>query len=58
MPSEATPFFSIRTIATCARERSLVATIGIKGLVVVDTPDALLVADRIARKTSRGSSAC
>lgn len=27
-------------------ERSLVATIGVEGLVVVDTPDALLVADR------------
>ncbi|HXF53779.1 MAG TPA: mannose-1-phosphate guanylyltransferase/mannose-6-phosphate isomerase [Hyphomicrobiaceae bacterium] len=27
-------------------EKSLVATIGIEGLVIVDTPDALLVADR------------
>jgi len=27
-------------------ERSLVATIGIEGLVIVDTPDALLVADK------------
>lgn len=27
-------------------ERSLVATIGVKGLVIVDTPDALLVADQ------------
>jgi mannose-1-phosphate guanylyltransferase/mannose-6-phosphate isomerase len=27
-------------------ERSLVATIGLKGLVIVDTPDALLVADQ------------
>ena len=27
-------------------ERALVATIGVKDLVIVDTPDALLVADR------------
>jgi len=27
-------------------ERSLVATIGVKGLIIVDTPDALLVADQ------------
>ena len=27
-------------------ERSLVATIGLKGLIIVDTPDALLVADQ------------
>ena len=27
-------------------ERSLVATIGVKDLVIVDTPDALLVADK------------
>ena len=27
-------------------ERSLVATIGVEGLVIVDTPDALLVADQ------------
>ena len=27
-------------------EQALVATIGVKDLVIVDTPDALLVADR------------
>ena len=37
-------------------EKGLVATIGVKDLVIVDTPDALLVADRTAQKTSPRSS--
>ena len=37
-------------------ERALVSTIGVKDLIVVATPDALLVADRARRRTCRASS--
>ncbi len=42
----ATPSSSTRRNCLVHSERSLVATIGLDGLVIVDTPDALLVADQ------------
>ena len=45
-PSTATPSSSTRSNCYVHTERSLVATIGVKDLVIVDTPDALLVADQ------------
>ena len=42
----ATRSSSTRPTASSTRERSLVATIGLNDLVIVDTPDALLVADQ------------
>ena len=46
MPSQGDAILIDTTNCLVHSERSLVATIGLDGLVIVDTPDALLVADQ------------
>ena len=44
-----TCWLRIRAATSCKRGKKLVALLGVKDLIVVDTPDALLIADRQAR---------